>query len=431
MPISKNGKPYFTTEQYDYARYSTSALEYAKAQGYDLIETSKYAFLKEHDSMVFSKNGQWFWNSKNLRGGALEFMMAYEGRSLVESVLILNGETLQHEISNFFYDTPRSPAHISDFSVKSAPDETKLFELPAKDDSNNRLYAYLVHYRGISKKVIDTMIDNGILYQSAETFNGSNKTINNCVFVTYDQDNIPVSAFKRGAAQSSSFKMEVAGSKKGIPFSLPVNKSSHILAIFEAAIDAASHASVSEMMGQEPFHIHRVATGGTPHMEGIFQYLNSHPEIDEIWLGQDMDEAGEKQREAIISAVQNTTEYSHIKIKNIQPLSGCKDWNESLQVWRSTIKQSVSSQLKNRRKAAAYRIHLLTADRSIAQSLDFASQSKLEEFLKKAQLNHNFVVETPTSYHVALNELSWENQNHRNNSQTRRQGVSPEPDLAP
>lgn len=428
MPISHSGKPYFTPEQYDYARYSTSALEYAKAQGYDLVETSKYAYLKEHDSMVFAKNGQWFWNSMNLKGGALDFMMAYEGRSLIESVLILNGETIQNE-NGLINDTPRSPAKIADFSKKDndIEDAKEPFKLPPRAENNKRLYAYLVHHRGISKKVIDTMIDNGILYQSAETLKDSNKTISNCVFVTYDQDHVPVSAFKRGASQRSTFKMEVPGSQKSTPFSLPASSTSPVLAIFEASIDAASHASLYEMMGiDNPFQIHRIATGGTPHMEGIEEYLKNHPDIKEIWLGQDMDQAGEKQRESITKWLKEHN--YNLKIKSIHPLCNCKDWNDSLQVWRKAVNESVQKQLQSHRKAAPYRVHLLNLDHSIAQSFDFQSKKELSDFLKTHSLGQHFAVETPDSYHTAMTELSWDSK--KEVSKSYPQQLSEESDLS-
>ena len=89
MPISKNGKAYYTKEQYEIARYDSSALEYAQAQGYSLIRQGSYYTMAEHDSMIFTPRGNWFWNSRHVSGGALEFMIYYEGKTLTEAVLTL------------------------------------------------------------------------------------------------------------------------------------------------------------------------------------------------------------------------------------------------------------------------------------------------------------------------------------------------------
>ena len=89
MPISKNGKPYYTKEQYEAARYNSNALEYARSQGYELVRQGAYYTMKEHDSMVFTPQGTWFWNSRGVHGTAQEFQMYYENKTLTEAVLTL------------------------------------------------------------------------------------------------------------------------------------------------------------------------------------------------------------------------------------------------------------------------------------------------------------------------------------------------------
>ena len=72
MPVSKNGKLYYTKEQYEKARYCANALDYARKQGYELVRQSAgYYCLKDHDSMIFTPTGHWFWNSRGLSGGAM------------------------------------------------------------------------------------------------------------------------------------------------------------------------------------------------------------------------------------------------------------------------------------------------------------------------------------------------------------------------
>ena len=78
MATSKNGKNYYTKEQYQYAKFQASALEYALSKGYQLIPKGQYYTMPEHDSMVFAPNGMWYWNSRGLKGKALDFMLHYE-----------------------------------------------------------------------------------------------------------------------------------------------------------------------------------------------------------------------------------------------------------------------------------------------------------------------------------------------------------------
>lgn len=402
MPQSKNGKLYFTKEQYDFARYETSALEYAKAQGYALVEKGKYVCLQEHDSMVFTQNGAWFWNSMNMRGGALEFMMAYEGRTLVESVLILNGEDLtQQEV--------RRPAQIGDFSIKKEQKEIiHQFELPPKAENYKRLYGYLEGARGISRNVLSRLINEEKLYESAESFKEGQKEIHNCVFVTRDSTGEAVGAFKRGASTYSSFKIEVSGSSKEVPFSMPIdNKKASVLAIFEAAIDAASHATLYEMREEKTFSIHRIATGGSPRMDAIEHYLNMYPEIKEIWLCQDNDQGGQKQADAITDWLNQN--YEHIKTLRVAPMETCKDWNEMLLTWRKVLKQSVQEQLRVRRKGGDYKIHFLSDDAEIKLSVDAENLEDLKMKAKRAiQSKELFALETPTSYKNAIRQISCE-----------------------
>jgi len=91
MPISRSKRTYYTKEEYEAAKRNDNALFYAQRQGYDLVRTGRYFYMRQHDSLVFAPSGAWFWNSRGLSGRALEFIVLYEGRSFPEAVLILAG----------------------------------------------------------------------------------------------------------------------------------------------------------------------------------------------------------------------------------------------------------------------------------------------------------------------------------------------------
>lgn len=396
MPRTRNGKLRFTKEQYNFARYEASALEYAKAQGYELVQKGRYARLKDHDSMVFGTNGQWFWNSMNLKGGAIEFIMAYEGKSLVEAVLILNQERIEQS------EEQLPPQPKKDYLIKEEETTPKEFELPPRAEDCKKLYAYLIHVRGFSQKIINELISKNILYQSAERpKNNPERIVTNCVFVTNNEEGIPVAAFKRGCSQQSTFKMEVEGSRKDIPFALPASKKSNVLAVFEGAVDAVSHACIYELSECDPFGIHRIATGGSPRMEAIEWYLKQHPEIDTMWLAQDNDQGGHNQKESI-----RKTFMQDMAIKELPPLQCCKDWNESLLIWRKVLKQSVQEQLRQRRKADAYRIHVIGDEGDVVRVIDCGNDAK--KTMETVRRQKNVILETPTGYQATIKSMSVE-----------------------
>ena len=85
----------FKQDQYDRAMHNNNALEYVQRQGYELVKEGQYYHLKEHDSLVFSPQGSWFWNSRGMSGKAIDFIRDYEGRSFAEAILILAGDSSQ------------------------------------------------------------------------------------------------------------------------------------------------------------------------------------------------------------------------------------------------------------------------------------------------------------------------------------------------
>ncbi len=70
---------------------SISLLDYIESRGYELIYSHNEVRLKEHDSLVISNN-KWKWFSRNVGGGALDFLIEYEGKGFKEAMQILLGE---------------------------------------------------------------------------------------------------------------------------------------------------------------------------------------------------------------------------------------------------------------------------------------------------------------------------------------------------
>ena len=162
MPINKAGKAYYTKEQYKKAKHECSALDYALRKGYPLIKEGKYYKMSGHDSMIFAPNGMWYWNSRGLRGKALDFIVAYEGRSVVDAVLELTE------------GTPLRDSPLKEYPPSMA--EQISFILPPAAKNCRRLFAYLCGKRKLDRSVVSELIQRKLLYEGVSTAKVGNIT---------------------------------------------------------------------------------------------------------------------------------------------------------------------------------------------------------------------------------------------------------------
>ena len=77
MSQRKNGTLFYTKEELDRAIENSSALEYALSR-YQLKRAGNRYTMPEHDSMAFTLDGKWYWNSHGTQGDALDFIQVYE-----------------------------------------------------------------------------------------------------------------------------------------------------------------------------------------------------------------------------------------------------------------------------------------------------------------------------------------------------------------
>lgn len=305
MPVSRKGHAYFTQEQFDAAKQA-SALEYALSRGYDLMRAGSRYHLREHDSMVFMPDGRWYWNSQHKRGRALDFIIEYEGRSTVEAVLLLTEG-----------NTP-IPAATNMTEKKDIP-----FILPTETpQATGILIKYLTVRRCCDIDVVRDLIRHKRIYISCRTT--ENGVIRNAVFVGYDAAGAARSATIRGINYGSHFKGAVPGSDKMVPFEIPVSSAS-TLAVFEAPIDAISHATIDKDNGLLWDATLRIALGGNPAPHTVVNYLGLRPEIDTVQLCLDNDDGGKKMTAALLQELSTWNG----KLETVLPPSG-KDWNEYL-----------------------------------------------------------------------------------------------------
>lgn len=310
MPVSKQGKSYYTQEQYDIAKHA-SALEYARRHGYTLVPSGQRYYLAEHDSMVFLPDGRWYWNSRGMHGRAFEFVRCYEGKNTVDAVLAIAGES----------DT-LGPIPIQ----KATKKETEPFALPPADHFElGVLIKYLTQRRALDTDIVRQLIHDRRIYISCQRTANGNGVIRNAVFVGFDDDGVPRFASLRGINYGSHFKGAVPGGNKTVPFEVPSVAGATRLAVFEAPIDAISHATLEKKEGKLWQHTARLALGGNPAPHTISGWLEKHQEIHEVIICFDADLAGRKLDEII----RQELDTFHGTISTIIPPYG-KDWNEFL-----------------------------------------------------------------------------------------------------
>lgn len=306
MPTSRSGKKYFTQRQYETA-IAASALEYARRQGYDLVGHGNRYHLREHDSMIFLSDGRWYWNSRHLSGRAFEFCREYEGRSVVDAVLLLSGEDGAH---------PPVAAN-TDVSEPAA-----VFSLPPQtSDATGILVKYLTERRCCDVEIVRELLRQRRVYISCRTI-ADNKVIRNAVFVSYDEHGVPVSAALRGINYGSHFKGLVPGSDKSVAWELPGAENAHTVAWFEAPIDAISHATLEKQSGIDWRLTHRLSLLGNPAPDAAGSWRRRHSDVITEKLCFDNDEAGQSYAMAVSKNAPGN-------VINCPPPAG-KDWNEYL-----------------------------------------------------------------------------------------------------
>ena len=327
--MDRIGKPRFTEAQYRYAREEANALEYAQRSGYSLIADGGSFRLSEHRSMVFTRDGRWFWNSRGLRGRAIEFLMHYEGRTLPDAVLTLcrcAGRDIDPGRAGS--GTRRAAA------VKERPP----FVLPPRSTSSRRLFAYLCGTRMLDRELVSSLVSSGDLYESVRTYadaDGRQREAHNAVFVGRDAQGVPRSAFQRGLtsfADAPAFKRDAAGSRADAPFCLRGRSGVRTVAVFEGAIDALSHASICKLAGLDHRACDRIALGGTQKGVGLTAYLAAHPEVVRVELALDEDDAGR----TAAGELRDRLPAGKYEIAELHQDMG-KDWNDCLIVWRGVL----------------------------------------------------------------------------------------------
>lgn len=285
---------------------NTDLLDYLHSQGYSLIKSSAREYrLLEHDSLVISNN-RWHWFSRDMDGNTLDFLVKYEGKCFTEAVGILTGAKPLTSMGR-----PRDIFITIPVEYERQIDNVDIM-LPSKAKDYHRVFAYLSKTRKIDSAIIADMMHQGMLYQSDR---------HNCVFVGTDKDGTIRFASERGTFTGVSYRRDCSGSDKRFCFHMEGR--SNLMYVFEAPIDAMSHATLFKMQKLDYTENHRISLGCLGDV-AMMQYLQDRPKIKKVILCLDNDQWG---RVASAKFMQELKEKGYTVSEEF---SKQKDYNEDL-----------------------------------------------------------------------------------------------------
>ncbi len=281
---------YFTERQKEIAE-RTNLVELLRSQGETLKPSgSEWEWLCRGQKVTIRGN-LWYHQYEQVGGDAVSFVRKFMGMRYVDAIeylLRFNGEPLPERSRN----------------------EKKAFELPPANENMNRVFAYLVNQRGISREVVYAFVHRKMIYESAKH--------HNAVFVGYDMDGNPRHAHKRSTAKEGAYKCNASGSQP--EFSFHWVGPSDRLYLFEAPIDLLSYICLHP----EEWKRHSYAAACSVSDRVVFQILQDNPAIRRVFICFDRDEPGQEAARRVSDRL-----FIHgIKSEILVPTY--KDWNEDL-----------------------------------------------------------------------------------------------------
>jgi hypothetical protein len=273
----------FTEEQMKQV-FATSIIDFALNNGLQLEKGSKATMHVKGmpdgcgGLYIFNHGRGYYWFSKESKGNIIEFAMEYFELSTKK-------QAIEKILGCQAYDHTEDYARLN-FEPSEMPPKGELI-LPPKDKDFKRTIAYLAKTRGIDTEIIYDMIRAGKVYGARTEKNGY--SFHNCAFVGYDETGKPRYCSLRAPSADSSFRQDVENSDKTYGFCMEGH--SNRVYVFEAPIDAMSHATLCKLHGIDWRLDHRVSEGCLSD-KALYRYLQHHPEITEIVFCYDNDVDG-------------------------------------------------------------------------------------------------------------------------------------------
>ena len=249
-------------------------LEYAKSLGME-FETrgrNNTFYQKGHSLNITRSKNMYYRFSTGKGGNVINFSKEQNGWTFQQAVRSLCGEEIQKSVPKQTY-----------IPAKQIPEHKEKMILPKANSDARRAFAYLVKTRHIDSQIVTQLMREHKIYENDK---------HSCVFVGFDKNGQAGYASVRSTyTMGNSYRGDVKNSDKRHCFTL--NGKSDSVYVFEAPIDAMSHATLIKVSGWDWQEDWRIALGGVSDL-GLQQFLSLHPEIKNIHFATDNDEQGKK-----------------------------------------------------------------------------------------------------------------------------------------
>ena len=245
----------------------------------------------------------WFDQYTQQGGDAVDFFRYFYGESEEQAAAML----LNCPVADLEKLPARSPPQTAPIKKQ----QEKILEIPPAHKDMRRVFAYLCQTRGIDPEVVSAFAHARLLYESADH--------HNAVFVGRDEQGKVRHLHTRGTLTGSHFRQTLPGSEKEYCFHWP--GTSGKLYAFEAPIDLLSYISLHPEGWQDHSYVALCGVSAAP----IHHLLETQPQLEEVTLCLDNDEAGHKAARRIAAELLNEW---NVTVSAEFPSQ--KDWNDEL-----------------------------------------------------------------------------------------------------
>ena len=301
----------YTKEQIQKAN-SINLIEYAKLNGFQLENGGKQSLhAKNSGGLYFFRDSNRYYHfTTQKHGSPIDFVIQFEGKTFLEAVEILLNER------------PYTPEFKP---MQYRKEKRGELALPEKADNFKRVFWYLCTVRGIDPEIVFKMMDSGKVYQQAGR--------GNCVFVGFDEKNVPKYCAKRGTSTVKAYKGDETNSDKSYPFVME-GRSSRVY-VLESPIDVMSHATLTKMKGNIDYtQDYRISLGCLSD-KALERFLKANPAVKEIVFALDndfdgKDADGQPRNHGQVTAAAFCKKYQDKGFKVFLQKPKAKDFNEDL-----------------------------------------------------------------------------------------------------
>ncbi len=303
------------TKKQRYLAGRTDLVALLRSRGETLKKLGSEWEWKFHDERVTIRGHLWFDQYAQKGGDAVDFFHYFYGESEEQAAAMLLNCSVQ--------DLEKLPARSPPVSSRPKQEEPKQLEIPSVNGHMRRVFAYLCQTRGIAPEVVSAFARKGLLYESADH--------HNAVFVGRDEHGEIRHLHARGTLTGSSFRQTIPGSEKA--YSFHWQGLSGKLYAFEAPIDLLSYISLHPEGWQDHSYVALCGVSAAP----IHRLLEAKPQLQEVVLCLDNDEAGHKAARRI--AAELLREWN-VTVSAEFPSQ--KDWNDELLSFRPEESQGLT-----------------------------------------------------------------------------------------